>query len=89
MADEKTATAAPPRRPGRPEHRTAPEVVAPTNRINVALPFSHLQVEETSKDLAELAQIVGELAALVADVAPASKAKALRARAEALTSRLT
>jgi len=89
MANEKTVMPAPPRRAPGPRGHQAPEVVAPTNRINVALPFSHLQVEETSTELAELAQIVGDLAAVVADVAPASKAKTLRARAEALTSRLT
>ena len=85
MADEKMVTASPPRRAVGSRGRGSPEVVAPTTRINVALPFSHLQVEETSKQIAELAQIVAELAAVVADLAPASKAKALNARAEALT----
>jgi len=43
------------------ELRSAPEVVAPTNRVNIALPFGNIHVEEASKDLAELAAITAEL----------------------------
>jgi hypothetical protein len=85
MANEKTVSASRPRRAAGSRRRSSPEIVAPTNRINVALPFAHLQVEEPSQDLAELAHILAELAAVVADLAPTSTAKDLRARAEALT----
>jgi hypothetical protein len=32
-----------------PRSRSAPKVVAPTNKVNVALPFSRLTVEEPTK----------------------------------------
>jgi hypothetical protein len=41
--------------------RTAPEVVAPTNRVNVAFPFSTITLQEPSKELAELAALVADL----------------------------
>ena len=43
----------------------APEVVAPTNRVNVALPFGSIHIEETSKDLAELSRLVADLASIL------------------------
>ena len=61
--------------------RAAPEVVAPTNRINVALPFSQIKLQEASPDLVELASIVAELARAAGD-------ENIRKRAEALLIRL-
>ena len=77
MADEDTAV--PP-----PKSPSAPEVVAPTNWVNVALPFSHLCVEESSKATAELAALVADIAAIVEEAVPGPKAKRLRERAQAL-----
>jgi len=71
-----------------PKARSAPEVVAPTNRVNVALPFGNIHVEESSKDLAELTAIVADLAAIVEEAAPGPKVKRLRERAQLLKTRL-
>jgi hypothetical protein len=72
----------------RPNTRSAPEVVAPTNRINVALPFARIEVTESSKELADLAGIVNELVAIVEASSPSSKMKRLRDRAAALNAQL-
>jgi hypothetical protein len=69
-------------------HRSAPEVVAPTNRINVALPFSKIQIDEPSKDVGELAAVVSELASVVERVAPGEVSRRLRERAEAVAAKL-
>ena len=61
--------------------RAAPEIVAPTNRINVALPFSQIKLQEPTSDLVELASIVAELARATGD-------ENIRKRAEALLTRL-
>ena len=73
--------------PARQPHR-GPEVVAPINKVNVALPFSQLHVQEASAELVALAAIVGELATLVEGLAPGDDAHQLRERAEALAARL-
>jgi hypothetical protein len=79
VADDAEVTAA--------RTRTAPDVVAPTNKVNVALPSSHLHVEESSKDLAELSAIRADLAAVVEEIAPGPKVKRLRERAQVSTTR--
>ena len=71
-----------------PRTHTAPEVVAPTNRVNVAFPFGSVRIEESSEDLAELSGIVADLAAAVEEVAPGPKAKKLREHARVLAARL-
>jgi hypothetical protein len=68
--------------------RSAPEVVAPTSRVNVALPFSHLHVEESSKGLAELAALVADLVVVVEESAPGPRIRKLRERAQALKARV-
>ena len=68
--------------------RAAPEVVAPTNKVNVALPFSHLHVEESSKNLAELISIVSDLIGVVEQAAPGPKVKKLRERVHVLAGSL-
>jgi hypothetical protein len=67
-----------------PSRRGAPEVVAPSNRVNVALPFARITVQEPSRDLAELASIVTELVAVVESLAPGPAMTRLRKRARAL-----
>jgi hypothetical protein len=67
--------------------RSAPEVVAPTNRVNVALPFSKITVQEPSTELAELAAIVAELTEVMESVAPGPAVKDLRKRAHAVAAR--
>jgi hypothetical protein len=72
----------------RPRVRTAPEVVAPTNRVNVALPFSSFHVEEPSRELVELVDVVAELVAMLETLAPVPEAERLRERVQALKVRL-
>jgi hypothetical protein len=68
--------------------RQAPGVVAPTTRVNLALPFSKITVEEPGRELAELAAIVAGLAAAMAQTAPDPDLAELRKRADALVARL-
>ena len=56
--------------------------------MNVALPFSHFSVEESSKDLEELVAIVADLSAILEEVAPGPKAKRLREQAQVLKAHL-
>ena len=42
-----------------------PAIVTPLTKVNLALPFSKITVEEPGKDLAELASIVAALAAVM------------------------
>ena len=70
--------------------RSGPEVVAPTNRVNVALPFGNvnIHVEGSSKDLAELAAVVVELVSIVEGLAPGTKVKKLREQAQEFAARV-
>jgi hypothetical protein len=68
--------------------KQAPGIVAPTTRVNLALPFSKITVEEPGKDLAELASIVAALAAVMERTADDPFLPGLRKRAEALAARL-
>lgn len=72
------------------EKRThhAPEVVAPTTRVNVALPFSKIAIEEPGQELIELAAIVAGLAAAIEQAVPEASLLELRERADALMARL-
>ena len=71
-----------------PNPRGAPGVIAPTNRINVALPFSKIQTHEPSRELGELAAVVAELAALVEAMKPDGRTKRLREHAQKLAEQL-
>lgn len=68
--------------------RRAPEVVAPTNRINIALPFSKIQTHEPSKELGELATIVAGLASLVEGLTPGTQSRTLYQQAQRLAQQL-
>ena len=57
---------------------SGPEVIAPTNKVNAALPFGTIHIEESSKDLAELARLVAELASFTEGLAPGLTIKKLR-----------
>ena len=49
-----------------PRSRSAPKVVSPTNRVNVALPFSRLTVEEPAKLTAgELISLAGLVVSVI------------------------
>jgi len=81
MASEKSIVEA--KRP-----RQAPGVVTPTTRVNLALPFSKITIEEPGKDLAELASMVAALAAIMERTADDPFLPEVRKRAEALAARL-
>ncbi len=68
----------------RPPRHGAPGVVAPTNRVTVAFPFSKITIEETGDQLPELTAIVLELIRLIETVAPGEAVEELRRQAEAL-----
>ena len=68
--------------------RQAPGVVVPTTRVNLALPFSKITVEEPGKDLAELASMVAALAAVMERTTDDPFLPELHKRAEALAARL-
>jgi hypothetical protein len=64
-------------------------IVAPINRVNLALPFSTITVQERSKEFAELSAIVAELLTAL-ETGNGSLGEAitvLRQRAEALAAR--
>ena len=68
--------------------RPAPAIVTPLTKVNLALPFSKITVEEPGKDLAELASMVAALAAVMERTADDPFLPELRKRAEALAARL-
>ena len=63
---------------------SAPRMIAPTNKVNVALPFSKITVEEPSKEFRELARIVAGLAAVVERLAAQPEVTKLRERADVI-----
>ena len=81
MADRQTAATARRKFP-------APAIVTPLTKVNLALPFSKITVEEPGKDLAELASVVAALAAVLEWTADDPFLPELRKRAEALAARL-
>jgi hypothetical protein len=66
----------------------APAAVTPLTKVNLALPFSKITVEEPGKELAELASVVAALAAVLERTADDPFLPELRKRAEALAARL-
>ena len=72
----------------RRSRRPVPTVVTPLTKVNLALPFSKITVEEPGKDLAELASIVAALAAVMERTVDEPFLPELRKRAEALAARL-
>lgn len=65
-----------------------PTVVTPLTKVNLALPFSKITVEEPGKDTAELASIVAAMAAVMERTLDEPFLPELRKRAEALAARL-
>ena len=45
--------------------RPVPAIVTPLTKVNLALPFSKITIEEPGKDLAEFASVVAALAAVM------------------------
>ena len=68
--------------------RPVPTVVTPLTKVNLALPFSKISVEEPGRDTAELASIVAAMAAVLERTVDEPFLPELRKRAEALAARL-
>jgi hypothetical protein len=68
--------------------RPVPAVVTPLTKVNLALPFSKITIEEPGKDTAELASIVAAMAAVMERTLDEPFLPELRKRAEALAARL-
>ena len=68
--------------------RPAPAVVTPLTKVNLALPFSKITVEEPDGATAELASIVAALAAVMERTVDEPFLPELCKRAEALAARL-
>ena len=62
--------------------------MAPSNRVNVALPFSQIKLDEPSRELAELAALVFDLVGTMAEWVPEDQLEELSARARVLRDRL-
>lgn len=71
--------------PASPAQR--PSVVAPSTRVNVALPFSKFELREMSRESVELVALVADLIAALEVVTPSEKLAGLRERADALVAR--
>ena len=82
MADSKTAEE------GTDGDPTSTRVVAPTTRVSVAFPFSHLHIEESSKQVTDLATIVARFISLVEESAPNPGLEELRKEVSALLATL-
>jgi hypothetical protein len=59
-------------------------VSAPSSRVNVAFPFSQIKLQEPSKELSELADLVLDLVELMQEWVPEDRMEELQARAELL-----
>jgi hypothetical protein len=70
------------------ESTRGPRIVAPTNRVSVAFPFSHLHIAESSRELVDLASIVARLALLTETLAPSREATEVRESADPLAATL-
>jgi SnoaL-like domain len=74
--------------PWKEQAATSPKIgagiVAPINRVNLALPFSKITIREASEEFAELSAIVVELLAALENDSSGQAITALRQRAQAL-----
>ena len=80
-----------PARPKLPEQlqgRSAPENVTGSNHINVAFPFSRINVQDPSSELRDLAALVTDLITAL-EATTGGQLKELRQRSEELAGRLT
>jgi len=76
---------------GTPEQgtvRPGTQVSAPSNRVNVAFPFSQIKVEEPSRELADLAALLVDLLSELSEWVPEERLGELRERAERVAQRL-
>ncbi|HEY6474536.1 MAG TPA: hypothetical protein VIY26_16695 [Acidimicrobiales bacterium] len=70
------------------ETTKARTVNAPSQRINVALPFSQIKLQEASAELRDLADLLVEVIEALSDSVPEHRLAPLRDKAEALRARM-
>jgi hypothetical protein len=68
------------------EERQGPQIIGP--RVNLALPFSRIEVAEPSAELVEMAKLLLDLLSAIADWVPEEALADIRSRAETLSARL-
>jgi len=66
---------------GKRAHDGSPGVVSPSTRVNVALPFSQISLQEPTRELTDLAGVVVDLIAAMSEWVPEERLDDLRARA--------
>lgn len=76
-----------PAKSGADERQGPPNIIGP--RVNLALPFSKISVQEPSQELIELTKLLSDLLVALADWLPEETLAELRARVEALATRLS
>ena len=84
----RTASGTPPQpQSEHPHGRSAPETVNGSTRVNIAFPFSKINVQQPSPQLAELAALVHDLIAAV-EAGTGAQLKELRQRSQELIDQL-
>ena len=74
--------------PDAAEQSKPPGVNAPSQRINVALPFSQIKLQEASAELRELTDLLVDVVEALSDSLPEHRLAPLRDKAQALRARL-
>jgi hypothetical protein len=66
---------------------TEPEA-RPSNRVNIALPFSQIRMQEPSQELADVVALIGDLVAALEETLTATDYEELEAQVDSLRARL-
>ncbi len=76
----------------RAKHKAGTPVSAapagPTSRVNIALPFSQIRMEEPSQELADVVALIGDLVAALRDTLSATQYEEFEAQVDSLRARL-
>ena len=62
--------------------------MGPTSRVNIALPFSQIRMQEPSQELADVVALIGNLLADLKDTLSATQYQDLEAQVDSLRARL-
>jgi hypothetical protein len=60
----------------------------PTSRVNIALPFSQIRMQEPSQELADAVALIGDLVAALKDTLTATQYEEFEAQVDSLRARL-
>ena len=66
----------------------APAASGPSSRVNIALPFSQIRLQEPSQELADVVSLLGDLLDALKDTLTAAQYEALAEQADSLRARL-